>query len=126
VWALSSPQTERRALSIELAEFLTEGDFLANWTAAAGYLPPRAAALSGWPEAAPTALVNTIVQSAQVIPPNDVLAVLGPALQQATVDAQSRGRTVCRRSGGRQERPGAGVKTSHLAYTLPLAEKRPA
>ncbi|HLE15625.1 MAG TPA: extracellular solute-binding protein [Anaerolineales bacterium] len=86
VWALSSPQTGRRALSVDLAEYLTEGEFLSRWTAAAGYLPPRASALSGWPDASISSLVSAIVQSAQVIPPNDVLAVLGPALQLATVE----------------------------------------
>ena len=30
--------------------------------------------------------MDKIVQSAQLIPPNDVMAVIGPALQQATVD----------------------------------------
>jgi multiple sugar transport system substrate-binding protein len=86
VWALSSPQADRRALSVDLAEFLTEGDFLSGWTAAAGYLPPRVSALSGWPDAGLSGLVSTIVQSAQLVPPNDVMAVLGPVLQQATVE----------------------------------------
>jgi ABC-type glycerol-3-phosphate transport system substrate-binding protein len=86
VWALSSPQSERRALSVDLAEFLTEGDFLSAWTAAAGYLPPRASALSGWTDPVLSNLVGAIVQSAQVIPPNDVLAALGPTLLQATVE----------------------------------------
>lgn len=86
VWALSNPQTERHALSVDLAEFLTEGDFLAQWTETAGYLPPRASALEGWSNAAQRGLVERIVQSARVIPPNDIMAVIGPAFQQATVN----------------------------------------
>jgi ABC-type glycerol-3-phosphate transport system substrate-binding protein len=86
VLALSSPQTARRALSLELAEYLTAGEFLSKWTSSAGYLPPRASALSGWPDAALSSLLGPIVQSAQAIPPNDVLAIIGPALQQATVE----------------------------------------
>lgn len=86
VWALSNPQTERHALSIDLAEYLTQGDFLAEWTETAGYLPPRESALEGWSNIALRGLVDQIVRSAQVIPPNDIMAVIGPALQQATVN----------------------------------------
>ena len=86
VWALSNPQTERHALSVDLAEYLTQGDFLAEWTETAGYLPPRESALEGWSNIALRGLVEQIVRSAQVIPPNDIMAVVGPALQQATVN----------------------------------------
>ena len=86
VWALSNPQTERHALSVDLAEFLTDGSFLSEWSETAGYLPPRASALEGWSNVALRGLVEKIVQSAQIIPPNDVMAVIGPTLQQATVD----------------------------------------
>jgi len=86
VWALSNPQTERHALSVDLAEFLTQGEFLAQWTETAGYLPPRASALEGWSNVALRGLVEQIVQSARIIPPNDIMAVIGPALQQATVN----------------------------------------
>lgn len=86
VWALSNPQTERQPLSVDLAEFLTDGNFLSEWSETAGYLPSRASALEGWSNVALRGLVENIVQSAQIIPPNDVMAVIGPALQQATVD----------------------------------------
>lgn len=86
VWALSNNQIERQALSVDLAEFLTEGDFLAEWSENAGYLPPRASALEGWTNIAMQGLVTRIVQSAKIIPPNETMAVIGPALQQATVD----------------------------------------
>jgi ABC-type glycerol-3-phosphate transport system substrate-binding protein len=86
VWALSSPQVERHPLSAELAEFLTAGVFLARWTAEAGYLPPRAAALSGWSNPTLQSLVDSIVRAAQIIPPTDLLTVLSPALHQATVE----------------------------------------
>jgi ABC-type glycerol-3-phosphate transport system substrate-binding protein len=86
VWALSNPQIERHALSVELAEFLTSGDFLAEYTQTSGYLPPRAAALAGWSNPALKSLVGEIVSAAQVLPPADVLTVLSPALYQATID----------------------------------------
>jgi len=86
VWALSNPQTERHALSVDLAEFLIQGDFLAQWSEAAGYLPPRASALNAWENIAVRRIIESIARSAQVLPPNDVMAAVGPALQQATVD----------------------------------------
>jgi multiple sugar transport system substrate-binding protein len=86
VWALSNPQTERLALSVDLAEYLTAGDFLSEWSQAAGYLPPRKSALDGWSNVALRGLVERIILSAKIIPPNDVMAAVGPALSQSTVD----------------------------------------
>jgi ABC-type glycerol-3-phosphate transport system substrate-binding protein len=86
VWALSNPQAERHPLSVELAEFLTEGDFLAEWTEEAGYLPPRGDALEGWSNTSLRNLASRIVQSSVILPPNDVLAAVGPALQEATLN----------------------------------------
>lgn len=86
VLALSNPQTERQALSVDLAEFLTDSSFLSEWSENAGYLPPRVSALEGWSNVALRGLVENIVRSAQITPPNDVMAVIGPALHQATVD----------------------------------------
>jgi ABC-type glycerol-3-phosphate transport system substrate-binding protein len=86
LWALSNPQAERHALSVDLAEFLTDGEFLSVWTETAGVLPPRAAALEGWSNIALRNLVSSVVESARLIPPNEVMAAVGPALSQATVD----------------------------------------
>jgi ABC-type glycerol-3-phosphate transport system substrate-binding protein len=85
VWALSNPHPDRHQLSVALAEFLTSGDFLADWTAASGYLPPRRSALAGWPDRSLRSLVGSMVESAHILPPADVLAVISPALQQATI-----------------------------------------
>jgi len=86
VWALSNPQSDRHSLSVDLAEFLTEGEFLAGWTVESGYLPPRGDALSGWSNASLRAFAQRIVESAVVLPPNDVLAAVGPALQEAVLN----------------------------------------
>jgi ABC-type glycerol-3-phosphate transport system substrate-binding protein len=86
LWALSNPQTERHALSVDLAEYLTDGEFLSVWSETAGVLPPRAAALEGWSNIALRNLVSSVVESARLIPPNEVMAAVGPALSQATVD----------------------------------------
>lgn len=84
-WALASADPLRRELSTRLAETLVDETFLAGWTQAAGYLPPRPAALAGWNDSTLRALVEQIARSAQLVPPTEVLASLGPLLEQATV-----------------------------------------
>lgn len=85
VWALASPQPERQALGVQLAEFLTEGGFLAEWTQAAGYLPTRPSALNAISNATLQAMLKEIVTSAVLHPSADVLNSLGPAIEQASV-----------------------------------------
>jgi len=86
VWSLASPQPEKQALGAQLAEFLTESDFLAKWTLAAGYLPTRPSSLQAWPDTSLQSLMSKIILSAQIYPSNDVLTALGPLLSQATVE----------------------------------------
>jgi multiple sugar transport system substrate-binding protein len=86
VWALANPQVHRHPLSVELAEFLTHGDFLARWSPAAGLLPARSSALSGWSDVSTRNLIGRVVLSANTIYPTDVLTVINPALKQATID----------------------------------------
>lgn len=107
VWALSNPQSDRHSLSIDLAEFLTEGEFLAGWTANSGYLPPRGDALSGWSNASLRGLAQRIAASAVILPSNDVLAAVGPALQEAVLnvlrqqsDPETAAREAAERLGG--------------------------
>ena len=85
-WALASPDPDRQVLSAQLAEFLTTGDFLANWTAASGYIPPRPSALSGWENVSMQTLLNLVAPSARLTPSLDVLTALGPVLETATID----------------------------------------
>jgi ABC-type glycerol-3-phosphate transport system substrate-binding protein len=85
VWALATSQVDKQELSIELAEFLTEGSFLAAWTEAVGYLPTRPSALAGWTNTQLQETLRPIVNSALLLPPSEVLTSVGPPLQQATV-----------------------------------------
>jgi len=85
-WALAGPDPARRELSVRLAEFLVDAQFLADWTYAAGYLPPRLDALQSWQDASLLEMLGRIAASARLAPPADVLSSLGPALEQAVVD----------------------------------------
>ena len=86
VWAISNPRSTHQDFSNALAQFLTESSYLAEWTLAAGYLPPRPSALSAWPGSPRSALASRLVLSAELIPSVEVLNTLGPLIQQATVD----------------------------------------
>ncbi|MEJ2709278.1 MAG: extracellular solute-binding protein, partial [Anaerolineales bacterium] len=86
VWALAAPQAERQQLGAELAEFLTDSNFMARWTQAAGYLPPRPSALKAWSSTSLQSTLEDIILSAKPYPPTDVLISIGPPLQQASVD----------------------------------------
>lgn len=108
VWALSNPDPERLALSVELAEFLTSPDFLAEWVSAAGYLPPRVDALDGWTSTTLRMLLDKVAKSAKVIPPSDLLAAISPALHQATLDVlkdQADAATAARSAVNKLENP---------------------
>lgn len=86
VWTLANSDQTRQELATELAEHLVAPDFLAQWTAAIGYLPPRPSALDNWIDDDLKSQLDLISRSAHVIPTVDILASLGPPLQRATVD----------------------------------------
>jgi multiple sugar transport system substrate-binding protein len=85
VWSLAGHSSEKQVVAVQLAEFLTEATFMAEWTAAAGYLPPRSEALRLWPAGEAQALASQLINSAAVIPSGDVLSSLGPLLRQGTI-----------------------------------------
>jgi multiple sugar transport system substrate-binding protein len=85
MWALASNQPERQALGSQLAEFLSSGDFLAEWSHAIGYLPTRPSATAAWNDADLRSLCDQVSQSAQPVPSTDVLSSLGTPLMQAVV-----------------------------------------
>jgi multiple sugar transport system substrate-binding protein len=84
-WAVADPIPERRELSIRLAEFLTEGSFMAKWTEAAGFLPTRPSAMAAWTNQSLKTLLSPVAVSAQSRPSVEQLASLGPVLKEATI-----------------------------------------
>ncbi len=85
-WALAGQDPLQRASAAHLAEYLAEAEFMAGWTYAAGYLPPRADALQAWENADLRQMVEQISASAHLQPPADLLADIGPAVERAVVD----------------------------------------
>jgi multiple sugar transport system substrate-binding protein len=89
VWALANPPPGSQTLAVELAEWLVQGDFLAQWTAAAGLLPPRPTALASWPNQNLQSLISQVVLSAQLRPGSDLMPSLGTALSDAILSVLS-------------------------------------
>jgi ABC-type glycerol-3-phosphate transport system substrate-binding protein len=85
VWAVSTPDPDRADLVAELAEFLTTPEFIAQWTAAAGLIPPRHSSLSAWAPGDEQTLASQIVDSAATLPGQTTLDLWGNALAEAVV-----------------------------------------
>ncbi|NMB90522.1 MAG: extracellular solute-binding protein [Chloroflexi bacterium] len=84
--AVSEPQTERAEAAVRLAEFLTQAEFLSQWTPEVGYLPVRPSSLEDWPNQSLQELITQLVNSAQVVPSNTILSSLAPAMQEASLN----------------------------------------
>jgi ABC-type glycerol-3-phosphate transport system substrate-binding protein len=78
IWALAGAKPENQQLAVELAEFLVAEDFIAEWTQETGYLPTRPSIVEEGDRT-----LTAILESAHPIPSGDVLAVLGPLMQEA-------------------------------------------
>lgn len=84
-WSVSEPVIDRRGLAFRLAEFLAEGEFISDWTEAAGYLPTRPSALAAWSNQSLKTLLSPVAVSARARPSSDQLNVLGPVLKEAVL-----------------------------------------
>jgi ABC-type glycerol-3-phosphate transport system substrate-binding protein len=85
VWGLSGYDSSRYQVAVDLAGFLTEGEFLGEWTLAAGYLPPRSSSVAVWPTDPELAFASQILPSAMMLPEYSDDPGLGEALAQVTI-----------------------------------------
>ena len=85
VWALAGSDLEIQPLAVELASYLVDSNYMAEWTRAAGYLPTRPQALNGWDDQELGLSINEVLQSAHPIPGEEVITLVGPTLQEALI-----------------------------------------
>ncbi|MFZ5808180.1 MAG: extracellular solute-binding protein [Chloroflexota bacterium] len=85
IWASPSPRAEMISISFQLAAFLSEDAFLAQWSEAAGVVPTKPAALSLWKDTEFAASLNIVSESAQLAPPQPIVSVIAPALRNAAL-----------------------------------------
>lgn len=84
-WALAGSTPENQALAVELAEFLSDSRFLAEWTQAAGTLPTRPTALSSWNDAISKIRLVQTAESANLVPSQELFSVVGPLFAEGTL-----------------------------------------
>lgn len=78
VWALAGTDPENQQLAVELAEHLVADEFIGEWTRLSGHLPTRPSTVEENDRT-----MTAILESAHPLPSNEVLAILGPLMQEA-------------------------------------------
>jgi multiple sugar transport system substrate-binding protein len=84
-WAIVNSNSDHRELAAEMIDWLTQTEFLGNWTHALGMLPPTALALSQWPEGPETSLASSLVTIVQPDIAAETVEIVGPAFHQAVI-----------------------------------------
>jgi len=86
VVAMVADDPARQALALLLLEWLITPDHNGQWTRAAGYLPGARSALRAWNvSSADRAVLRSILDAAVPAPDPEVMAAVGPAMQEALV-----------------------------------------
>ena len=85
IWSITDPLPERRSISARLVEWLSDPVFLAEWTEAAGVLPTRPASMSAWQDQTIKTILGQAALSARARPSTELIASLGPVLEEAAV-----------------------------------------
>ncbi len=80
LWTLAGSDPENQLAAVELAEYLSQSDFLSEWTLALGMLPPRPTALDE-----SETYLHELSLVAQPIPSNDSVDALGEMFRTATM-----------------------------------------
>ena len=85
VWAISDPNVSQHPASAKLAEFLTEADFLKNWSPEAGVFPVRPSSLQGWQNQNVSLLLGQVALSARIKPRNEIISTIGPLIEDQLI-----------------------------------------
>ncbi len=104
VLAMVTDDPVRQDLAMLLLNWLTAPERNAQWTQAAGYLPGTSGALRMWDiSGADRTRLRSVMEAALPAPRPEVMATLGPAMQEALV-------AVLRRRATPEEAAGAAVE----------------
>ena len=80
LWTLAGSDPKRQLAAVELAEYLSQSEFLSEWTVALNLLPPRPTALDE-----NEILLHELSLIAQPIPSNETVLTLGELFRTATM-----------------------------------------
>jgi len=90
IWSLAGSNPDLQPVAVELAEFLTDSEFLSAWSDAAGVLPPRPNALAAWTERDSLDALQAISAAARPLPEEDILSQLTPSLHDSILQVLNR------------------------------------
>jgi multiple sugar transport system substrate-binding protein len=79
MWALTGQVPEKNQLAMDLVQYLTADEFLSSWIQEAGYLPTQRVTSADQVNAT----VMDVINASLPLPSADVVAVLGPLMQEA-------------------------------------------
>jgi ABC-type glycerol-3-phosphate transport system substrate-binding protein len=82
-WAMVTQDPSRREVSTELVEWLSDPDFLGEWSHSLGMLPAAPAALLQWPDDQDRDLLGSLLENAAAFPTEEMTATFGPLLRTA-------------------------------------------
>jgi multiple sugar transport system substrate-binding protein len=85
-WAIATQDPSRGALSAALVDWLSEPEFLSQWTRTLGLLPVAPESLRQWPETPDRERMNDLLENASAFPTEETAATVGPILRQAAAD----------------------------------------
>jgi len=80
---LADPLPERRALAVELAEYLVDVRFVAAWNQEAGYLPMREAAFALWEDSTLVETLSLVSYSARMDSSTELMDTISPVMVEA-------------------------------------------
>lgn len=89
VWCISDPQSEHNPTNARLIEFLTDPNFLEEWSSAQGALPVRPSSLVGWEDQNLRHILERVALSGIVKPRTEILTFLGPILTEQVIQILS-------------------------------------
>jgi ABC-type glycerol-3-phosphate transport system substrate-binding protein len=85
-WVVAADRPERQPLVHEFLAWMTDPSFVGNWTYALGMIPPNSASLAAWPENSDLVVASQLVTVMRAQPPDEIINIVGPALQSSTAE----------------------------------------
>jgi ABC-type glycerol-3-phosphate transport system substrate-binding protein len=89
VWCLTDPRVQAHEISVELAEFLTDAEYLSDWSSEAGVFPVRPSTLNTWEDTELINLLGELAQIAQIRPTNEIISIIGLVMEDQLVQILS-------------------------------------
>lgn len=88
-FAVTEDNAAWREQCLKLALYLTEPEFLAEWSKAAGAIPSRPDALALWADSEVKSSLISIMEAAEIMPSADLLQTVSSPLKSALLDVLS-------------------------------------